>query len=377
MINEFQFELNTKVIFKSGAVKKLGKLLNKDGIKNVLLVADHGVANAGLVDSTTAVLTQYGIEFRTFKDVESNPSVETVEKGASLNRDIEFQAIIALGGGSPMDVGKAIAVKLTNEGNISDYEGMVNFANEPLPIYAIPTTAGTGSEVTPFAVITDKVRKYKLNIISQRLVPKVAILDSTMITKLPPYVAASTGMDALTHAIEAYTSLFASPYSDAFAEKAIGLIGENIRLFVANRRNEKAAGNMLVASLFAGLAFSHARLGNVHAMAHPLGGFFNIPHGVANAILLPHVMEYNLMACPVKFEKIAVLLNEKADAACAVDAIRALNKALGIPGKLSEVGVNEKTIPLMAADAVKSGLVLANPRQSDVNEIDVLYRRAM
>lgn len=377
MINEFQFALNTKVIFKPNALKDLGTALADAQISKVLLVTDPGVAGAGFVEPTTQVLDDSGIAYRVFKDIEPNPSVETVDKGAALNDEIEFQAIIALGGGSPMDAAKAIAVKLTNGGNIPDYEGPDNFTHDPLPIYAIPTTAGTGSEVTPFAVITDKARKYKLTIISQRILPKVAILDPTLIANLPPSVAASTGLDSLTHAVEAYTSLFSSPYSDAFAEKAISLIGKNIRLFVANRKNERAAGKMLVASLFAGLAFSHARLGNAHAMAHPLGGFFNIPHGIANAVLLPHIMEYNRMACPEKFQKIADLLEEDASAACAVEAVKKLNRDLGIPENLSVLGVNKDTIPEMAADAMKSGNILANPRQTDINEIEFLYKQAM
>jgi alcohol dehydrogenase len=276
-----------------------------------------------------------------------------------------------------MDVAKTVAVRVTNDLDIRTLEGPDKFRNDPLPVIAVPTTAGTGSEVTPFAVITNRQQKYKLTIISQRIIPKVAVLDPKLIANLPASIAASTGLDALTHAIESYTSLFGSIYSDAFAEKAIDLIGNNLRRFVANRKNEEAAGAMLIASLFAGLAFAHARLGNAHAMAHPLSGFFDVPHGVANAILLPYIMEYNRIAVPEKFERIAQLLGEEWTSDGAVLAVKKLNSDLGIPHTLSEVGVQAEAIEAMTADAMKSGNVLANPRQTGSSEIQQLYRLAM
>ncbi|MCF8042762.1 MAG: iron-containing alcohol dehydrogenase [Desulfarculaceae bacterium] len=201
-----------------------------------------------------------------------------------------------------------IAILATNPGELTDYEGVDKFTNGPLPIYAIPTTAGTGSEVTPFAVITNRSQKFKVPIGSRRILPRKAILDPCLLAGLPASVAAVTGMDALTHAMEAFISLEASLISDAFAEKAIRLIGKNLRLFVANRKNLHAAEAMLMASTLAGLAFAQARLGVVHAMAHPLGGFFDMPHGIANAILLPHVLQFNRLACPAKFQRMAALL---------------------------------------------------------------------
>jgi alcohol dehydrogenase len=377
LIKDFQFTMPVKVVYKSGAIKELAPLLHNAGIHNVLVVSDPGLTKAGFVDSIKQVLDGGEINYRVFDDVEPNPSVETVNKGVAISNEFQFQGVIALGGGSPMDTAKAIAVKCTNEGDIPNYEGIDSFDRDPLPVFAIPTTAGTGSEVTPFAVITNRVKKYKLTIISQRIIPKVAILDPQLILGLPTTIAASTGLDALTHAIESYVSLFSSPYSDAFAEKAIEMIGGNLRLFVANRMNEKAAGNMLVASLFAGLAFTHARLGNAHAMAHPLGGYFDVPHGVANAILLPYIMEYNRLANPEKFCRIAELMGEESTPEGAVEAVKKLNRDLGIPGTLAQYGVARDAIADMTKDAMKSGNVLANPRQTGPAEIEALYQLAL
>lgn len=377
MENAFQFSIPTQVNYKPDAIKDLGAILAEFTVQKVLLVTDPGITKAGFVEPIEEILEKAEVAYRVFNDVEPNPSVETVEKGVSIYQDFEFQGVIALGGGSPMDTAKAIAVRVTNDEEIPFFEGIDKFKNDPLPIIAIPTTAGTGSEVTPFSVITNRQQKYKLTIISSRIIPKVAILDPNLIANLPRSIAASTGLDALTHAIEAYTSLFGSSYSDAFAEKAIDLIGKFLRRFVANRKNVEAAGSMLIASLFAGLAFAHARLGNAHAMAHPLGGFFNVPHGVANAILLPYVMEYNRMATPEKFERIAELLGENPTAEGAVVAVKKLNQDLGIPHKLSEVGVKSEAIEAMTADAMKSGNVFANPRQTDFSEIKALYQQAL
>ncbi len=376
-MKDFQFNMPAKVVFKSGAVNDMALLLRNVGVQKVLLVSDPGLTKAGFVTIIEKVLQIGEIDYKVFDDVEPNPSVETVNKGVDIYHSFPFQGIIALGGGSPMDTAKAIAIKCTNDGNIPDYEGIDTFRMDPLPVFAVPTTVGTGSEVTPFAVITDRARKYKLTIISPRIIPQIAVLDPQLILDLPKNIAASTGLDALTHAIESYVSLFSSPYSDAFAEKAIEIIGRNLRLFVANRKNEEAAGNMLIASLFAGLAFTHARLGNAHAMAHPLGGYYDVPHGVANAILLPYIMNYNCMADPEKFSRIGQLMGEGSEPDDAVKAVKKLNRDLNIPETLTQYGVQEESVKSMTKDAMKSGNVLANPRQTGPSEIEELYRLAL
>jgi alcohol dehydrogenase len=293
-------------------------------------------------------------------------------------------ALIAVGGGSAMDVAKATSVLMTNGGDLESYEGADKFVNDPLPFIAIPTTAGTGSEATTFAVITIRARNYKMTIASNRILPRIALLDPTVLNSLPPHIAAATGMDALTHAIESYINQASSPYTDAFGVEAIRLIGKYLRLFVANRANMEAAAGMMIASNLAGIAFGIARLGNVHAMAHPLGGFFNVPHGVANAILLPHVMKFNMLADNGKYKKIAALLGEDVErltdleaAPLAVEAVEKLSQDVGIAENLTVVGVKEDKIPQMSIDAMASGNVKINPRATVLADIVALYKGAM
>jgi len=377
MPNPFEFTIPTKVIYKPGAVRELGSLIAGMNVQKALLVTDQILTEAGYAEQVEKILRSGGVAYQMFNEVEPNPSVETVEKGVALFRDLDYQLVIALGGGSPIDVAKAVAVRVANDQSTPSLEGLEQFKNDPLAVIAIPSTAGSGSEVTPFSVITDRQKKYKFTIFSSRIIPRIAILDPGLISSLPASVAASTGLDALTHAVESYTSLLGSFYSDAFAEKAVDLIGKHLRRFVASRENEEAAGAMLTAASFAGLAFAHGRLGIAHAMAHPLSAHFGVPHGVANAILLPHVMEYNLTAVPEKFERVSQLLGEKPAAENAISAIRKLNRDLGIAASLSEVGVQSEAIEAMTADAMKSGNVPANPRLTGSSEIQALYRQAM
>jgi alcohol dehydrogenase len=283
-----------------------------------------------------------------------------------------------------MDVAKATAILMTNGGNLDDYEGADKFENDPIPLLAIPTTAGTGSEATPYAVITIAKRNYKMTILSNKLLPKVAILDPMVLTYIPPHVAASTGIDAFIHAFESFINRVASPVTDAYGAEAMRLIGKYIRSFVANRQNMEAAAGMMIASNLAGVAFAIARLGNIHAMAHPLGGFFNVPHGVANAILLPHVAKFNMLADDGKYKRVAAFLGEDVammsdrDAApLAVEVIERLCSDVGIPKTLTEVGVTEDKIPDMARDAMLSGNVLINPRSTTLEDIIALYTAAM
>ncbi|MDY3775401.1 MAG: iron-containing alcohol dehydrogenase, partial [Eubacterium sp.] len=264
-----------------------------------------------------------------------------------------------------------------------------------IPLIAIPTTAGTGSEVTAFSVITDHSRNYKLTVFSYKLIPTYAILDAELLTTTPASVAAACGVDAMIHALEAYLSTAASPFSDAMAEKALELIGGNIRAYVANRTDIEAAEAMLTGSLFAGIAFSWARLGNVHAMSHPVSAFFDVPHGVANAVLLPTIVEYNALADKGRYYKLyqyisrSQIRKEEFQPDMLVEAIRELNDELRIPENLT-VAVNEASkertvskeeieekISLMAADAMKSGNIAVNPRSSRQCDIEILYKNVL
>ena len=293
---------------------------------------------------------------------------------------IAFGAMIS---GSPMDVAKAVGVTAKYGGSITEYEGAHKVPGKIIPLIAIPTTAGTGSEVTAFSVITDHSRDYKLTVFSYELFPSYAILDPELLTSAPASVAAACGIDAFIHAEEAYVSTAASPFSDAMAEKAMELIGGNLRRFVANRKDEEAACAMMVGSTFAGMAFAWAKLGNVHAMSHPVSAYFHVPHGVANAVILPTVVEYNALADNGRYEKIYNYISEDKEPVIdftpdmLVDEVKKLNKDLGIPSSLSEVGVTEDKIEAMAKDAVAHPNVLANPRQTNLKEMIALYKKAL
>ncbi len=380
--NAHNFLIPGKVLFERGGMAKLPDELKAKGLQRVLLASDRGLEAVGLVKRLEDILSSNGIDYVTYLDIEANPSTETVDKGVQLYKENDLQAIICLGGGSPMDTAKSISVLVTCGGKIQDYEGAHKVQGPVAPIIAIPTTAGTGSEVTPFAVITDKSKNYKLTVFSYEIIPELALLDPELITTLPPSVAAPTGLDALTHAVEAYISLVAYPFSDAMAEKAMELIGKYIRPFVANRADIEAASGMLLGSMFGGIAFAWARLGNVHAMAHPLGGYFNIAHGVANAVLLPVILEYNALADQGKYEKIFNYIKDNKVIAgfttdVLVNEIKQLSNELGIPKNLTELGVSRDIIHEMAVDAMKSGNILVNPRQSTLADIEKLYLRAM
>lgn len=382
-MQDFMFSIPQNIVFGKGSLKKLPSLLGKLPTGKVLIISDKGLEMVGTVKKVTDILDEAGIGHAEFLDIEPNPSIEIVKAATIAYKKSKAVGIIALGGGSPMDVAKAVGVLAVHGGEITQYEGANLVPGKIAPIIAIPTTAGTGSEVTAFAVITDKSRNYKLTVFSYELIPMYALLDPELIMSLPASVAASTGMDALVHAIEAYLSKAASPFTDAMAEKAMKLIGQNIRKFVADRSDEAAACSMMMASTFAGIAFAWARLGNVHAMAHPLGGFFNVPHGIANAILLPTVLEYNALSDTGRYESIYDLIKGRNENVyyfspyTLVGEIKKLNLDLDIPEKLSMVGVTEDKIPEMAADAMKSGNIAVNPRQSTLKDIEVLYHKAM
>ena len=382
-MKNFTFTVPQDIIFGMGSLKRLPELLEKNGSKKMLLISDRGLEKLGVVEKVKDIVEASGIHVAEFLDVEPNPSVDTVNNATKAYQEAGATSIVALGGGSPMDVAKAVGVLAKFGGQITEYEGAHKVPGKIVPIIAIPTTAGTGSEVTAFSVITDTSRNYKLTVFSYELIPSYALLDPELIMTAPASIAASCGVDALIHAWEAYTSRDASPFSDAMAEKAMELIGANLRRFVANRQDEEAACAMMSGSMFAGIAFAWARLGNIHAMSHPVSAFFHVPHGVANSILLPTIVEYNALADKGRYEKIYNYISKENEPVIdfvpelLVDAARELLKDLGIPSRLSDVGVTEDKIPQMAADAIKSGNIMANPRQSTLKDIEMLYRKAL
>ena len=320
----------------------------------------------------------------TFLDVLPNPTVDMVNAAVDGYKSSGATSIIALGGGSPMDVAKAVGVVVRYGGSITEYEGAGKVPGPIEPLIAIPTTAGTGSEVTPFSVIVDTSRNYKLSVFSYEVLPKIALLEPELIMTAPASVAAACGLDAMIHAWEAYTSLAANPFTDAMAEKALDLIGANIRRFVANRKDIEAAEAMMAGSTFAGIAFAWARLGNVHAMSHPVSAYFNVPHGVANAILLPTIVEFNALADEGRYKRIYRYIRQVRHQPIIdfkpqmlVDETRKLMRDLGIPASLAEVGVTEDKIEAMAHDAMESGNIAVNPRQTTLKDVIALYHKAM
>ena len=381
-MNDFNFKIPQEILFGIGSLAKLPGLLKDNHIDNTLLVSDRGLESIGVVKKITDILDAGGVHYSTFLDVKPNPTVAIVDEAVAIYKNSNCRSIIALGGGGPMDVAKAVGVLVQFGGSIKDYVGVGNVPGPIVPMLAIPTTAGTGSEVTASSVITDEETSFKFSVISYELLPKYAILDPELIMTAPASIAAACGVDAFIHAMEAYLSTAATPFSDAFAEKAMEYIGRNIRRFVANRRDAEAACAMMVGSTFAGIAFAWAKLGDIHAMSHPVSGFFGVAHGVANSILMPTVLEFNALADHGRYEKIYNYLKEDT-APCTnfrpemlVEEARKLNRQLGIPENLRAVGVTEDKIPNMAEDAMKAANVLVNPRATTLKDIIELYHRA-
>lgn len=382
-MKNFNFKIPQNIQFGMGILKKLPEILKEDNSNHVFLVSDRGLEKIGVVEKVKNIVESSGIKCTTYLDVIPNPTITVVNQATDLYKKSGATSIIALGGGSPLDVSKAVGVLSTFGGEITQYEGLNKVPGPIVPIIAIPTTAGTGSEVTASSVITDETRNYKFSIVSYETLPKYALLDPELIMTAPASIAAACGVDALIHAIEAYLSKQASPFSDAMAEKAMELIGKNLRNFIKDRANEEAACGMMLGSNFAGISFAWARLGNVHAMSHPVSAFYHIPHGIANSVLLPTVMEYNAITDNGRYEKIYNYIKVNSEITTnfkpemLIEELKKLNSDLGIPCGLKELGVKEESIEEMAIDAMKSGNVLANPRTTTLEDMIKLYKKAM
>lgn len=378
----FDFRLSTRIVHGAGSIVRLPKLLA--GSTRPLVVADAGLVEAGIVEAVTTILDGAKLKWKLFTDVVGNPVARNVTGGARAYTKGKCDAIIGLGGGSPMDVAKMIGVVATNGGRIDSYLGSGKVQTDLPPLVCLPTTYGTGSEVTPFAVLTNPKTANKDPVISSKIAPLAAILDPDLSVALPMALGGATGMDALTHAIESFTNLMATPMTDGLALSAIQIIGQNLRVACANDHETQATQQMLIASCMAGIAFAQTRLGNVHAMSHPVGAQFGVHHGLANAVLLPYVMDYNLQTRLRKFAQIASALGEEVDdlsdydAAClAVEAVRQLNDHLGIPSGLKATGVKASSITTLSQAAMQSGNVAVNPRKTTLADMQALFRAAL
>lgn len=375
----------TQIIFGVNTNSLVISEIEKLGGEKVFLVTDEGVSRTNFFMKILDNLNQHGIEVEVFSNVESDPSVETVEKAFFRYNQKKVFVLLAIGGGSPMDTAKAIGILATNGGKISDYEGINTFNTPPLPLIAIPTTAGTGSEVSGSCVITDTERGVKMSIRHARLNPaRIAILDPLALISLPASLAAYTGMDAFVHALESYLSLQANHLTDGINLYAIELIAKNLRHFVANRNNLEVGGNMLAGASLGAIGFSHTGAGNVHCMARFVGAFFHIPHGLSNAVCLPYAAEFNMSACPEKFARVAQALGietyamTKIEAArAAISGIKLLCKDIDIPRNLKELGVKEEAIPKMARLAFQANYNRWNPRYTTEEDFVMLFKKAM
>jgi alcohol dehydrogenase class IV len=372
-----------EVIFGNGAIHQVGESCLRLGATNVFIVSDPGVIETGWVDVVLKSCQQIGLTYTIFKDVTINPKDFEVENGCKAYFQNECDSIIGIGGGSAIDAAKAIAILVTNGGKIQDYEGVDKITKPLPPQIMIPTTAGSGSEVSQFSVIVDTVEQKKMTIVSKSLIPDIAIVDPETLSTKNYHLTASTGLDVLTHGIESYVSLAATPLTDVQAQNAISLVAQYLRPSVASKINKEAKTNMAMASLQAGLAFSNAILGAVHAMSHAIGGKYPILHGDVNSILLPHVMEYNLLANPKKFADIAIFLgidsrgmSEMEAGKKAIEYVKDLTADIGAPQRLSDIGFEKAEIPKMSLIALHDACMITNPRDVTVEDIEEIFRKA-
>jgi len=379
-----RFFIPTKIVKGIGAIEHICTEVKALKASKALIVTGKNLAKMGVANPIHDMLKSAEIEAEIFDEVMPDPTVKIVEKGTEIVKNGNFDVIIGLGGGSNIDAAKAMSVMANNPGSICDYAGTDMFQNPPMPIIAIPTTAGTGSEVSYSSVITDTDRNFKFVVWSSLLAPRVAILDPQMPATAPTIVRIAAGMDALTHAIESYLSKNANAYSETLALSAIKLIEENLRQSIADAHNATAMSNMQIAANMAGMAFTTTRLGVVHALALPPSALFHVPHGLANAILLPHGMEFNLIANPKKFVNIARSMGEHVEssvrlmdaAMSAIDAVVELADNIGAPATLESVGVTKESLPKMAEDAMKSGHIAVNPRHVTLEDAMMILEKA-
>ncbi len=373
--------LQTQVHYGVGTRQTVSNEFRSLKCKRIMIVTDKGVVGAGLLHDILPCLEREGLTFTVFDEVIPDPNIECVTKAKDHYLSNQCDGILAIGGGSSIDTAKGAGILITcGDEPLMNFAGMDKLTAPIPPLIAIPTTCGTGSEVTNVTVITDE-KHAKIPFTSKYLIPHTAILDPELLYRLPSHIVAATGMDALTHAVEALTNRNENWYTDACAIKAIRMIGKNIRPAVL-KQDKDALAEMLYASTLAGIAFSIARLGLVHAMSHPVSGLAGVPHGLANAILLPYILRFNMEVNPKQhalFAKELGVTDQKDEiqtAKAGVDAVVKLNEDLGIPKTFKEIGVDENLIPQMIVDTFKSGNVAINARQVSEQDVNMIYNEA-
>lgn len=373
-----------EIVFGSGALSLAARYAVNFGARNPLIVTDEGVAKAGWVDMLSNELSEEGLNPKIFAAVSQNPRDFQASEGASFYRENKCDVILALGGGSPMDCAKAVGILSTNERGVRDFEGVDNVEVPGPPLICIPTTAGTSADVSQFAIINNTDLRKKFAIISKTMVPDVALIDPDTTFTMDPYLTACTGMDALVHAVEAAVSTASSPITDLHAFEAIRLICAHLPLVMKDPKNAEHREKMMFASMQAGLAFSNASLGAVHAMAHSLGGLLDIPHGECNALLLRSVVEFNYSSAPERYRLVASAMNIPVDklsssgiASALAEKIESLREEVGITGSLSSRGMEEKFIAQLAENALSDPCMVTNPRIPVLTEIKEVFRNAL
>ncbi|EKK9985835.1 L-threonine dehydrogenase [Vibrio vulnificus] len=378
------FFIPTVNLMGAGCLKDAADSIKAQGFTKGLIVTDKILNQIGVVKQVQDLLSERSVSAVVFDGTQPNPTISNVNAGLELLKQNDCDFVISLGGGSPHDCAKGIALVASNGGTIADYEGVDKSAKPMLPLIAINTTAGTASEMTRFCIITDEARHIKMAIVDKHTTPLISVNDPELMLAKPASLTAATGMDALTHAVEAYVSIAATPITDAVAIKAIELIQAHLRTAVAHGEDIEAREQMAYAQFMAGMAFNNASLGYVHAMAHQLGGFYDLPHGVCNAILLPHVQRYNAQVCPERLRDVAKAMGVNVEgmsaeqgADAAIEAIVQLAKDVGIPTGIRELGAKLEDIPTLADNALKDACGFTNPKQATHEEISAIFEAAM
>ncbi len=385
MTNVRFFQTTPRIVMGPGTLGQAPSEIKRMGARIVAIVTDPGLVATGIVGRLEELLKAEGISVSRFDSVESDPRYQIAVQARDFAKSSGAEAIVGIGGGSALDIAKTAAALATNDGPVESYFGIDLLRQAGLPLILIPTTAGTGSEVTPIAILSDEGEKLKKGIVSPYLFPRCAILDPELTRGLPPHITAATGMDALIHAVEAFTSKNATGMTDMLAVEAMTLIHENIRKAFSDGEDMDARSRMLEGSMLAGMAFANAGVTAVHAFAYPIGAEFHIPHGVANSIMLVPVMEFNMLANFAKFAVIAEVfgaplegLSEREAAYEAIEALRDLSEDLRLPTRLSEFGVKESDIPSLAQGVMKVTRLLANnPRQLTLADAENIYRQVL
>ncbi len=376
--------VSPEIIFGVGARKSVANYARTFGARKVLVVSDPGVVAAGWLDEICNLLSEADIEYTTFTDVSPNPRANEVMNGAQVYQEAQCNVIVAIGGGSPMDCAKGVGIVSANGKHILDYEGIDTIHLPIPPLIFIPTTAGTSADVSQFAIISDPIEKIKISIVSKAVVPDVSLIDPETTITMDPFLSACTGIDALVHAIEAFVSTGSGPLTDMHALDAMRLINENIVTLVANPHDIKTREQIMLGSMKAGLAFSNAILGAVHAMSHSLGGYLDLPHGLCNAMLLEHVIDFNYKEAHERFKVVAETLgidtrglNTAQIQSRLMNTVITLKKDVGLTQKMAESGVHISDIPILSDHALLDPCILTNPRKSNKRDVAAVYEEAL